>query len=80
MYLSEISNLILVHTYYQSISENNHTDRCISLCNINIGSTKNKMEFLETSLNDFDILVVTETHLDNSRFVSEYYPSKRPFK
>jgi hypothetical protein len=23
------------------------------------------MEFLETSLNDFDILVVTETHLDN---------------
>jgi hypothetical protein len=23
------------------------------------------MEILETSLNDFDILVVTETHLDN---------------
>jgi hypothetical protein len=23
------------------------------------------MEFLETSLNDFDMLVVTETHLDN---------------
>ena len=64
-YLSEISNLILVHTNYQSISENNHTDRCIPLCNINIHSIRNKMEFLETSLNDFDILVVTETHLDN---------------
>jgi hypothetical protein len=37
----------------------------ISLCNINIRSIRNKMEFLETSLNDFDILVVTETHLDN---------------
>jgi hypothetical protein len=23
------------------------------------------MEFLETSLNDFDILVITEAHLDN---------------
>jgi hypothetical protein len=41
------------------------TDRCIPLCNINIHSIRNKMEFLETSLNDFDILVVTETHLDN---------------
>ena len=53
------------HELSQSISENNHTDRCISLCNINIRSIRNKMEFLETSLNDFDILVVTETHLDN---------------
>ena len=61
--MSEISNLILVHTNYQSILENNH--RCISLCNINIRSIRNTMEFLETSLNDFDILVVTETHLDN---------------
>ena len=59
-YLSEILNLIPVHTNYH-----NHTDRCISLCNINIRSIRNKMEFLETSLNDFDILVVTETHLDN---------------
>jgi hypothetical protein len=53
------------HELSQSISENNHTDRCISLCNINIRSIRNKMEFLETSLNDFDMLVVTETHLDN---------------
>jgi hypothetical protein len=53
------------HELSQSISENNHTDRCISLCNINIRSIRNKMEILETSLNDFDILVVTNTHLDN---------------
>ena len=53
------------HELSQSISENNHTDRCISLCNINIHSIRNTMEFLEISLNDFDILVVTETHLDN---------------
>ena len=53
------------HELSQSISENNHTDRCISLCNINIRSIRNKMEFLETSLNDFDILGVTETHIDN---------------
>ena len=53
------------HELSQSISENNHTDRCISLCNINIRSIRNKIEFLETSLNNFDILVVTETHLDN---------------
>jgi hypothetical protein len=39
--------------------------RIESYCNINIRSIRNKMEFLETSLNDFDILVVTETHLDN---------------
>ena len=53
------------HELSQSILENNHTDRCISLCNINIRSIRNKMEFLGTSLNDFDILVVTETRLDN---------------
>ena len=34
------------HELAQSISENNHTDRCISLCNINIRSIRNKMEFL----------------------------------
>jgi hypothetical protein len=46
------------------------------------------MEFLETSLNDFDILVVTETHLDNQINDSDItldsfpniIPSKRPFK
>jgi hypothetical protein len=32
---------------------------------MNILSIRNKIEFLETSLNDFDILVVTDTHLDN---------------
>ena len=53
------------HELSLSISENNHTDRCISLCNMNILSIRNKIEFLETSLNDFDILVVTDTHLDN---------------
>ena len=30
-----------------------------------IRSIRNKMKFLETSLNDFDILVATETHIDN---------------
>jgi hypothetical protein len=29
------------HELSQSISENNHTDRCISLCNINIRSIRN---------------------------------------
>ena len=53
--------------YHNQFLESNHVDRCISLCNINIRSIRNKMEFLEIFLNDFDILVVTETNLDNQK-------------
>ena len=53
------------HELTQPISEGSNADRCISLCIINIRSIRTKMEFLETFLNDFDMLAVSEAHLDN---------------
>ena len=47
-----------------SISENSTVDRSITLCNLNIRSIRNKTEFLQNFAEDFDILFLTETHLD----------------
>ena len=48
-----------------STSGNSTTvDRSITLCNLNIRSIRNKTEFLQNFAEDFDILCLTETHLD----------------
>ena len=46
--------------------ENNLPDKSISLCNVNIRSVRNKMEFLQTFSEDFDIILITESHLDKN--------------
>jgi hypothetical protein len=40
------------------------SDKSISICNINIKSIRNKINFLQHFVDDFDIIVLTETHLD----------------
>ena len=45
-------------------SQNVILDKTISLCNLNIRSVRNKIEFLNDFAEDFDILLLTETHLD----------------
>jgi hypothetical protein len=42
------------------------SDKSISICNINIRSIRNKINFLQNVVDEFDIIVLTETHLDNS--------------
>jgi hypothetical protein len=42
------------------------SDKPISICNINIRSIRNKINFLQNFVDEFDIIVLTETHLDNS--------------
>ena len=42
-------------------SSDTHT---LSICNLNIRSVRNKINFIENFLSDFDILALTETHLD----------------
>jgi hypothetical protein len=42
------------------------SDKFISICNINIRSIRNKIDFLQNFVDEFDIIVLTETHLDNS--------------
>jgi hypothetical protein len=42
------------------------SDNSISICNINIRSIRNKINFLQNFVDEFDIIVLTETHLDNS--------------
>ena len=42
------------------------SDKSISICNINIRSIRNKINFLQNFVDEFDIIVLTETHLDNS--------------
>ena len=42
------------------------SDKSISICNINIRSIRNKIIFLQSFVDEFDIIVLTETHLDNS--------------
>ncbi|XP_071133192.1 uncharacterized protein [Mytilus edulis] len=41
-------------------------DKSISICNLNIRSIRNKLEFLNNFTDEFDVLAVTETHLDPS--------------
>lgn len=40
------------------------TDNSLSICNINIRSIRNKLNFLNLFCEDFDIIAITETHLD----------------
>jgi hypothetical protein len=42
------------------------SDKSISICKINIRSIRNKINFLQNFVDEFDIIVLTETHLDNS--------------
>jgi hypothetical protein len=42
------------------------SDKSISICNINIRSIRNKINFLQNFVDEFDIIVLTETHPDNS--------------
>ena len=42
------------------------SDKFISICNINIRRKRNKINFLQNFVDEFDIIVLTETHLDNS--------------
>jgi hypothetical protein len=42
------------------------SDKSISICNINIRGIRNKINFLQNFVDEFDIIVLTETHLDNS--------------
>ena len=42
------------------------SDKFISICNINIRSIRNKINFLQNFVDEFDIIVLTETHLANS--------------
>ena len=45
---------------------NSANNNSISLCNINIRSIRNKTNFVQHFADEFDILVITESHLDNS--------------
>ena len=47
-----------------SNSQNVILDKTISLCNLNIRSLRNKIGFLNDFAEDYDILLLTETHLD----------------
>jgi hypothetical protein len=42
------------------------SDKSISICNINIRSIRNKINFFQNFVDEFDIIVLNETHLDNS--------------
>jgi hypothetical protein len=42
------------------------SDKFISISNINIRSIRNKINFLQNFVDEFDIIVLTETHPDNS--------------
>ena len=43
---------------------NNNVDKYISICNINIRSIRNKLHFLQNFGDEYDILWITESHLD----------------
>ena len=43
---------------------NNNVDKYISICNINIRSIRNKLHFLQNFADEYDILWITESHLD----------------
>jgi hypothetical protein len=42
--------------------DNSSNDNSISLCNINIRSIRNKTNFVQHFADEFDILVITESH------------------
>lgn len=52
---NDISNTSLVNT-----------DKSLAICNINIGSIRNKLEFFQNFVDEFDIITVTETHLNSN--------------
>ena len=43
--------------------DNHSSDNSISICNINIRSARNKLDFLNNFTDEFDIIAVTQTHL-----------------
>ena len=45
------------------INHSSVSDNSISICNINIRSARNKLDFLNNFTDEFDIIAVTETHL-----------------
>jgi hypothetical protein len=54
-------------TYYSNTQmniTNNNVDKYISICNINIRSVRNKLDFLQNFADEYDILYVTESHFD----------------
>jgi hypothetical protein len=64
-------------------SQNIILDKTISLCSLNIRSLRNTIDFLNNFAEDFDILLLTETHLDEridecdnfSRILFKYNPA-----
>ena len=50
-----------------SIDNDNH----LVICNINIRSIQNKIEFLQNFTDEFDIVTVTETHLNPNIFYED---------
>lgn len=44
---------------FHNVSENT-----VSVCNLNIRSIRNKIEFLQNFVDEFDIVTITESHLD----------------
>jgi hypothetical protein len=70
---------IYIYTYYNTKNKlnickstpnppvnitNNNVDKYSSMCNINIRSVRNKLHFLQNFADEYDILCVTESHLD----------------
>jgi hypothetical protein len=45
------------------INHSSVSDNSISICNINIRSARNKLDFLNNFTDEFDIIAVTETYL-----------------
>ena len=64
---NEISNTSLVNT-----------DKSLAIYNINIRSIRNKLEFFQNFVDEFDIITVTETHL-NSNVSDDDILSLNPF-
>ena len=52
---NEISNTSLVNTA-----------KSLAICNINVRSIRNKLEFFQNFVDEFDIITVTETHLNSN--------------
>ena len=53
----EIHNSIDTSTY--------RNDKTLSICNINIRSLRNKIEYIQNFTDEFDVVTLTETHLDS---------------
>jgi hypothetical protein len=48
-----------------SSSQNDIIDKTVSLCNLNISSLRNKIDFRNDFAEEFDILLLTGTHIDD---------------